>query len=213
MRCWAVWDAESIEKILDWLAGQTWLDSLGITGLAIQVTRETLFSDAIWIVAKWALRDAVRSTPLHFLPHNYVRHVVWSKIGALGITLAICQEGDWVLADKAILVSCSITKLASFVTVDISYLDVLVPLGSDMSELTELVLRGSDEFDVSHQHTFIAHPKVEIADSEVCLEHVLNVNSGNRRSPCTEWIDSVDHPEIKINCPCLEQSLDRSVHV
>lgn len=159
------------------------------------------------------MRDAVRSTPWLTLPHDHIRHVVRSELRALGIALTVGQEGDVLLAHKAVAEGCAITELASRIASDISYLDVLVPFASDMSELAKLVLLSSLKLNVGKQHALVTLSKVEIPDSEVCLVDVLNADSSYGRRSDTEGVHRVHDTEVKVDRLCLEQSLHCVVHL
>jgi hypothetical protein len=59
---------------------------------------------------------------------------------------------------------------------DIAYFDVFVPLRSDMSEHSILILYASHKLNICVQYSLIALAEFEVVDSEVRLVHIFHVN-------------------------------------
>lgn len=85
------------------------------------------------------------------------------------------------LANEAITERGSVAELASGVAGYVADLDILVPLPPHMSELAELVLLCSLQFDIGKQHALVTLSKVEVSHREVRLENVFHTNSSNGR--------------------------------
>jgi hypothetical protein len=128
MRLRAILNAETIIEILYWFTGHATSDLRAIASLAIQVTIEALFSDGVWVITEWAIRDAIRCTPLLLLEDHHVLHIIRSIRRALGVASTFCKIGKRVLANDAILVFSAVAEAAAVMTPNITDFNVFVPL-------------------------------------------------------------------------------------
>jgi hypothetical protein len=76
MRLRTINDTETFIEILNWLASHARSNFRAVARLAVQVARETLFSDLVRIGSQGAIIDAIRSIPLLLLENDNVCHVV-----------------------------------------------------------------------------------------------------------------------------------------
>lgn len=100
------------------------------------------------------------------------------------------------LANEAITERGPVAELATGVTSYVSNLYVFVPLAPHMSELAELVLLCSLQFDICKQHALVTFSKVEVSHSKVGLEDVLHTHSSDWRRSDTEGVHRVYDTEV-----------------
>jgi hypothetical protein len=124
----AVLHAQTIVEILNWLAGHARANLRTIARLAIQVARETLICDGIWVVTQGALGYTIGSIPLLLLKDDHITHIEGGIVWTSWITTTLCEERKTVDAHDTVLVCNAATELACLMAANVSNLNVFVPL-------------------------------------------------------------------------------------